>query len=174
MIFGMLNPEKIWHENFTALSTSPVRCSYFTLGNPKKSFSNILLIICYLRRKQTVIHLPTPPENVTTSTCKLQNFFRLSALIQASIQTFSTLISHIMHHAVLKFSPCRNNPLPQASTCRQRFCNYRRLTFCLSRSCNIAFHYFWQFSDKPKATVSEACPRRSTRAMQVIRSTKQQ
>jgi len=44
----------------------------------KKSFSNILLIICYLRRKQTVIHLPTPPENVTTSTCKLQNFFRLS------------------------------------------------------------------------------------------------
>ena len=41
----------------------------------KKSFSNILLIICYPRRKQTVIHLPTPPENVTTSTCKLQNFF---------------------------------------------------------------------------------------------------
>ena len=29
----------------------------------------------YIRRKQTVIHLPTPPENVTTLTCELQNFF---------------------------------------------------------------------------------------------------
>jgi len=26
-------------------------------------------------RKQTVIHLPTPPENVTTLACELQNFF---------------------------------------------------------------------------------------------------
>jgi len=29
----------------------------------------------YLTRKQSVIHLPTPPENVTTLTCELQNFF---------------------------------------------------------------------------------------------------
>jgi len=29
----------------------------------------------YFRRKQTVIHLPTPPENVTTLTYELQNFF---------------------------------------------------------------------------------------------------
>ena len=29
----------------------------------------------YLRRKQTVNHLPTPPENVTTLTCEMQNFF---------------------------------------------------------------------------------------------------
>jgi len=28
-----------------------------------------------LRRKQTAIHLPTPPENVTTLTCEMQNFF---------------------------------------------------------------------------------------------------
>ena len=28
-----------------------------------------------LTRKQTVIHLPTPTENVTTLTCELQNFF---------------------------------------------------------------------------------------------------
>jgi len=32
-------------------------------------YSFIILIICYLRRKQTVIHLPT------TLTCELQNFF---------------------------------------------------------------------------------------------------
>jgi len=29
----------------------------------------------YLTRKQSVIHWPTPPENVTTLTCELQNFF---------------------------------------------------------------------------------------------------
>jgi len=44
MIFGTLNPEKIWHENLTGLSTSPVTCSYFTLKNPKKSFSTVLFI----------------------------------------------------------------------------------------------------------------------------------
>ena len=33
--FGTLSPEKICHEDLTHLSTSPVRCSYFTLGNPK-------------------------------------------------------------------------------------------------------------------------------------------
>ena len=80
MIFGTLNPEKIWHENLTDLSTSPFICGYRTLGNPKRSFSTVLFIhtsdyLCYLRRKQTVIHLPTPPENVTTLTCELQNFF---------------------------------------------------------------------------------------------------
>jgi len=30
--------------------------------------------LCYLTRTQTVIHLPTPPENVTTLTCEMQNF----------------------------------------------------------------------------------------------------
>jgi len=30
--------------------------------------------LCYLKRKQTVIHLPTQSENVTTLTCELQNF----------------------------------------------------------------------------------------------------
>jgi len=28
----------------------------------------------YFKRKQTVVHLLTPPENVITLTCKLQNF----------------------------------------------------------------------------------------------------
>ena len=45
----------------------------------QKSFSTVLFIhtsdyLRYLTRKQTVIHLPTP-ENVTTLTCELQNFF---------------------------------------------------------------------------------------------------
>ena len=75
----MLNPKKIWHKNLTDLSISPVRCSHFTFGNPKKSFSTVLFIhtsdyLCYLRRKQTITHLPTTRENVTALTCELQNF----------------------------------------------------------------------------------------------------
>jgi len=42
--FGGLNPEKISTENLADLSTSPVRCSHFTLGNSKKKliFSSII------------------------------------------------------------------------------------------------------------------------------------
>jgi len=146
--------------------TLPVRRSHCTLGNPKKSFSTILFIctsdyLRYLTRKQSVMHLPTPPENVTTRTSELQNFFiwlkvccvlsdilgseksQLWVVVGGSVmcgnwnvrqamshqvfrvttfcintcfQSFSTLISHIVHHDVLKFSPCRNKLLQQAST----------------------------------------------------------
>jgi len=75
MICGTLNPEKIWHENLTGLSTSPVRCSYFTSEIKKSHFqryySYIVLIICVI----SIIHLPASPENITTLTCELQNFF---------------------------------------------------------------------------------------------------
>jgi len=165
---------KSW-ENLTRsvkhLSTSSVRCSHFTLENPKKSFSTVLFIqnsdyLCYISRTQTVIHLPIPPENVTTLTCELQNFFiwlkvsyvlsnaggseesqfwvvvggseknwlwcvatgmsskqchsKCLAIIHAS-SLFSTLISRIVHHALLKFSPYRNKLLPQASTCPYQY-----------------------------------------------------
>ena len=56
MIVGMLNPEKIWHENLTDLSTSSVICSQFTLVNPKKSFVNIItdiLQIIYVTSEET-------------------------------------------------------------------------------------------------------------------------
>ena len=83
MIFGVLNPEKIWHQQLGHLLTSPVYCSHCTLGNPEKSFFNSIhrpLHTCtsaylrYLRRKQTVTHLPTTPENVTALPCKMHKF----------------------------------------------------------------------------------------------------
>jgi len=75
MTFGVLNPEKIWHKILqVCLFTSPVRCSHCTLGNPK-SHIYTLDYLCYLRRKKTIIHLPIPPESVTTLTCGLHNFF---------------------------------------------------------------------------------------------------
>ena len=56
MIFGMLNPEKIWHENLTDVPTSPVRCSHFTLGNQKVIFNSIIhtyLWLFMLSQKKT-------------------------------------------------------------------------------------------------------------------------
>jgi len=77
--FFVLNPEKICHENLTDLSTSLSDVATL-LCEIQKSFLTALFIhtcdyLCCLRRKKTVIHLPTSPENVTTLTCELQNFF---------------------------------------------------------------------------------------------------
>ena len=67
MMFGVLNPAKMWHQQLMHLPISPVYCSHFTLGNPKSHFSTVLFIhtsdyLRYLRRKQTVTPLPTTPE----------------------------------------------------------------------------------------------------------------
>jgi len=43
MIFGVLNPEKIWNQQLVHLPTSSVYCSHFTLGNSKKSFFNSII-----------------------------------------------------------------------------------------------------------------------------------
>jgi len=43
MIFGIWNHEKIWRQNIIDLSTSPVRCSQFTLEIPKKIIFNSII-----------------------------------------------------------------------------------------------------------------------------------
>jgi len=161
MIFGVLNPEKIWHQNLTGLSTSPVRCSYFTLENPKKSFLTVLFIhtsdyLCYLKKKTNcnpLAHCTWKCHHTNLWTAKLfhlterllhsfkhwklrkepvvgcrrwlwkepvvmrgnwnvrqamsQQVFRVTTFcINTCFQSFLTLISRIVHHAVLKFSPC--------------------------------------------------------------------
>ena len=70
MIFGMWNPEKIYLTRKSyRLSTSPSDVATVPSEIKKKSFSIVLFIhtsdyLRYLARKQSVIHLPTPPENV--------------------------------------------------------------------------------------------------------------
>jgi len=72
IIFGMLNTEKIWHEHLTDLLTLPVTCSHFSLGNPKKSFFNIIIHMQFpvtddLRKSFTVIFVNirnSPPNSV--------------------------------------------------------------------------------------------------------------
>ena len=66
MIFGVLNPEKIWHQRLVHLPTSPVYCSHFTFGNPKKSSFNSIIHSYFrlvtLSKKQTATSLPITPE----------------------------------------------------------------------------------------------------------------
>jgi len=72
-----------WRENLTRkpyrLSTSPVRRSHCTLGNRKVIFNSIIHTHCRLftlSHQKTICNtLPTTPENITTLTCKMRNFF---------------------------------------------------------------------------------------------------
>jgi len=51
-----------------------------------------------------------------------QQMFRVTTFcVNTCFQSLSTLISRTVHHAVLKFSPCRNKPLPQATTCPYQY-----------------------------------------------------
>jgi len=74
MIFGRWNRKKIWHENVTDCLTRLSDVTTVPWEIEKKSFSIVLVIhtsvyLHYLIRKQSVIHLPTPPGNITTLTC---------------------------------------------------------------------------------------------------------
>ena len=66
------------------------------------------------------------------SKCSL---FRVTTFcVNTCFQSFSTLISRIVHDAVLKFSPCCNKPLPQASTCPHQYtrssCSAPQTQYC--------------------------------------------
>jgi len=103
---------KSWETLISKFPILPVNCSHFTLVNSKKSFSTILLTrtLDYLRHliiKRTVTvtmwQLECQASNVTAS---VQTFC-------TCFQSFSPLISRIVYHTLLEFSPCLNKPLPQ-------------------------------------------------------------
>ena len=85
MIFGVLYPAKIWHQQLVQLPTSPVYCSQFTLANPKKVIFNSIvhtyayfrLLRAYVISEEKKLLPPYPPhlKNVTTLPCKMHNFF---------------------------------------------------------------------------------------------------
>jgi len=79
MIFGVLNSEKIWRQKLVDLPSSPVYCSHFTLGNPKKWLSivlfNTLQTIYVISEENKLLPLTTKLKNVTALPCKMQNFF---------------------------------------------------------------------------------------------------
>ena len=78
MIFGMWNHEKIWHENLT---DCPPRLSDVATvpWEIEVIFNSIIHTHCRLftlSHQKTICNpLPTTPENITTLTCKMLNFF---------------------------------------------------------------------------------------------------
>ena len=112
MIFGALNPEKIWHQYLVHLPTIPVYCSHFTLGIQKSHFQQyypyILQIICVISEENKLL-LPYPPrlKNVTTLPCKMHKFFivfiftHFNYQVQSEIRTSCGSI--LLRHG-LKFS----------------------------------------------------------------------
>ena len=70
----MLNPSKIWRGHIAYLSTSPVWCSHFTLGNAKKSFSTVLFIYFRVFTLPHINPLAYPTWKCHTLCFELQNF----------------------------------------------------------------------------------------------------
>ena len=110
MNFGGLNLEKISHQQLVRLSTSPVYCSHFILGNQKSHFSTVLFIhtsdyLRCLRRKQTITPLPTIPDNLTPYLVKFTNFssFSFFHAYQVPICDTDELQSVLLRHG-LNFS----------------------------------------------------------------------
>ena len=100
MIFGGLNPDKIWHQYLVNLPTSPVYCSNFALKNAKSHFSTVLFVhtsdyLRYLRRKQTVTPFPPHLKNLTSLPCKMHKFF-----------TFFTFFMRIKYHQSAIWTSC--------------------------------------------------------------------
>ena len=171
MILRALNPEKILHQQLVHLPISPVYCSHFTLGNPKKAifqqYYSYILQIIYVIPEENKLLPPYPPHlkmsphylvkcttfssdwryvaflqspnvggseekpvvgchwklwkvpvvmcgkwNVRQAT--LQQMYKVTTFCtDTCFQSFLPLINCIAHHALLKFSPCRNKTLPQ-------------------------------------------------------------
>jgi len=181
-----------------------VRCSHFTLRNPKRSFLTVLFVhtsdylsLPYLRRKQTVIHLPTPTENATTLTCVLQNFFiwlnvfaffqTLEALKRASCGLSSValekkpVIFFLWYVATgmsgkQRHSKCSEWP-PSALVHASRLFRQWSVAY-YTKLCWNSAHVTTSRCRKPQHVNTRAppiaCRRRNTRAMQIIGITKQQ
>ena len=80
MLFGVLNPEKNWHQQLVHLPTSPVYCSHFTLGNPKKvifqQYYPFIHIIYVISEEIKLLPLYPPHlKNVTPLPCEMHNIF---------------------------------------------------------------------------------------------------
>ena len=168
-MFGTLNCEKIWHEmlqicppHLSDVSTLPRKIQKSPCP-PHLKMASLKLVNCetfssdwrYVAFFQTLEALKRASGGLSSVAMKRtgcdvwqlsgkQCHSKCSEWPPSALMHASNLISRIVHHAVLKFSPCCNKPLPQASTSP-----YTR--------------------DPPVA-----CPRRSTRATQITGSIKQQ
>ena len=94
----MLNPEKIWHEHLTDLSTLPVRCSHFTLGNPTVIFQHhepiILWIHGWFNGKHFLVTEPNKVSDMVFTVAASASNFLCDLLLTATVlvDVSSTLV----------------------------------------------------------------------------------
>jgi len=150
-------------DDLTDLSTSPIRCSHFTLGSPKSHFQQYYVIS---EGQQTVSYLPTPPENVAALKCEMQNFF-----IWLKV-TGNWNVGKKCHSKCSEWPP---SALLHASRLFRHWSVAQYTTLCWNSA-----HVATSRCRKPqhvhinRRAPSVACPRRSTRAMAITGNTKQQ
>jgi len=80
IVFGVLNPEKIWHQQLVHLPISPYSVATLPWEIRKVVFQeyySYILQIIYVISEENKLLFPHPPhlKNVTTLPCKMQNFF---------------------------------------------------------------------------------------------------
>jgi len=156
MIFGILNPQRILHENLTNLSTSPENVT--TLTCEMQKFFIWLKVCCFFSNAggSEESHLWVVIGgfeknrlwcgNWNVRQAVSQEVFRLTTFcMDTCFQSFSTLIRRTVHHAGW------NSAHVATSRCRK------------------PQHVHINTRAPPVA-----CPRCSTRAMQIVGSTKQQ
>jgi len=190
MIFGMLNPEKIWHKNLRSLSTSPARCSYFTLGNPNVIFNSIIHSYFWLlsQKKTNCNLLAHPTWKCHHTNLWIAKLFYLTEGLLRSFKRWKLWKEPVVGcHWWLWKEPvamCGNWNDRQAMS-QQVF---RVATFCINTCfqsfstlfCRIVHHAVLKFSRKPQhvhistRAPPVACPIRSGLQISLIGSIKQQ
>jgi len=198
MIFGMRNPEKIWHKSLTHCPPRLSDVAAVPWEIEKVIFNSIVHTYFWLftlSHKKTICNpLAHPPKNVITLTCELQNFFiwlkvccvlsdvggfektQLWVVIGGSEKNLLWCVAAVMsgkqcHSKCSEWPP---SALIHASSLFRQ-CTVTQYTMPCWNSAHIATSR----CRKPQhvhintCTSPVVCPRRSTGAMQVIGSTKQ-
>jgi len=119
--------------NSNLLANPTWKCHYTKLWIAKRFHQTEVLLRSFKRWglwKEAVVGYCWRPWKEPTVMCGnwnirqelLQQVFRVTTFcVNTCFRSFSTHVSRIVHHAVLKFSSCRNKPLPQASTCPYQY-----------------------------------------------------
>jgi len=97
MIFGVLNPQKIWHQQLVHLPISPAYCCHFTLENPKSQFPTVLFIHTshYFRYFRGKVMLRSSKHLFVALTRTGCDVWQLEC--QASYVTASVQSNHLQH-----------------------------------------------------------------------------
>jgi len=132
LLIFMLSPKKtncnpLAHPNWKCHHTNSwtAKLFHWTEGS-LRSFKCLRLwrepVVCCHRDRWLLKEPVVMCGNWNVRQAMSQQVFRLTTFcVNTCFQSFSTLISRIVHHAVLKFSPCHNKPLLQASTCSYQY-----------------------------------------------------